>query len=117
LQWTGLLRWAVTACAAVIVGEASGIARGSIVTNNPSDWTQTFNDDFDGSALDPTKWVYRLTGVRNSAINTPNAVSVGGGALTINGCVESSVIESGHRQRFDDRCDHNRTAVRYAVRE
>ena len=37
-------------------------------------------------------------------------------ALTINVSRSGpSVNESGHRQRFDDRCDHNRTAVRHAV--
>jgi beta-glucanase (GH16 family) len=79
----------------VIVGEASGIARGSIVTANPSGWTQTFNDDFDGTALDATKWVHRLTGPRNSAINTPNAVSVGGGALTITTYTEAGTNYTG----------------------
>jgi beta-glucanase (GH16 family) len=62
---------------------AGEIARASIVTDNPTGWNQTFNDDFDGSSLDPNKWANRLPGPRNSAINTPDAVSVDNGLLTI----------------------------------
>jgi hypothetical protein len=43
----------------------------------------TWSDEFDGSALDLTRWSYRATGPRLDAIVTPDAVSVGGGALTI----------------------------------
>jgi beta-glucanase (GH16 family) len=76
------------ACLAVAwVGMPGGVggasARGSVVSDNPSGWALTFNDDFDGASLDTTKWSHRLPGVRNDAINTANAVSVGGGALTI----------------------------------
>jgi hypothetical protein len=43
----------------------------------------TFADEFDGPTLDAMKWIYRQPGPRNDACNTPNAVSVGGGLLTI----------------------------------
>lgn len=44
----------------------------------------TWSDEFNGSLLDLTRWSYRATGApRFDAIVTPDAVSVGGGALTI----------------------------------
>jgi beta-glucanase (GH16 family) len=55
----------------------------SVVTDNITAWTQTFADDFDGSALNLSKWGYRKTGLRNDAVNTPAAVSVDSGLLTI----------------------------------
>ncbi len=46
-------------------------------------WTLLWNDEFDGTTLDTSKWVYWLTGARRDAVNTPTAVSVGGGVATI----------------------------------
>ena len=46
-------------------------------------WTLLWNDEFDGTTLDTTKWIYWLTGARRDAVNTPTAVSVGGGVATI----------------------------------
>jgi hypothetical protein len=43
----------------------------------------TWSDEFDGPTLDLTRWSYRATGPRLDAIVTPDAVSVGAGALTI----------------------------------
>src|SRR5947207_7447210 len=43
----------------------------------------TFSDEFNGSTLDVTKWSYRSTGPRNSAINPPTAVGVTNGMLVI----------------------------------
>jgi beta-glucanase (GH16 family) len=64
-------------------GNGTGVATASVASDNPAGWNLTFNDDFNGSALDATKWTNRLPGPRNNAINTPDAVSVGGGLLTI----------------------------------
>jgi beta-glucanase (GH16 family) len=64
-------------------GSPDSVASASVVSDNPSAWDLTFNDDFDGSSLDATKWANRLPGPRNDAINTADAVSVGGGVLTI----------------------------------
>jgi beta-glucanase (GH16 family) len=61
----------------------SATVHASPVTDDPSKWNLTFADEFSGSTLDGTKWANRLPGVRNSAVNTANAVSVGGGVLTI----------------------------------
>jgi beta-glucanase (GH16 family) len=46
-------------------------------------WALVWNDEFDGTKLDTSKWGYWLTGARRDATNTPTAVSVGGGAVTI----------------------------------
>ena len=45
--------------------------------------TLTFADEFNGIALDRTRWSHRATGPRFDAVVTPDAVSVGGGVLTI----------------------------------
>ena len=60
-----------------------GVAQASVVSDNPAAWKLTFSDEFSGSSLDATKWAHRLPGVRNSAINTSNAVAVSDGLLTI----------------------------------
>jgi beta-glucanase (GH16 family) len=73
----------VAAATCLLPALTSGIAAASVVSDNPSAWNLTFNDDFNGSSLDATKWANRLPGPRNSAINTPDAVSVGGGVLNI----------------------------------
>ena len=55
-------------------GGFGGVAQASVITDNPAAWRLTFSDEFSGSSLDATKWAHRLPGVRNSAINTSNAV-------------------------------------------
>jgi len=42
-----------------------------------------WSDEFDGTALDTSKWSYRDLGPRRNGINTTQAVSVGNGQLTI----------------------------------
>jgi beta-glucanase (GH16 family) len=42
-----------------------------------------WSDEFNGTAVDPTKWTCNEPGVWGDAINTPSAASVGGGMLTI----------------------------------
>jgi beta-glucanase (GH16 family) len=81
----------VVACA--VAGPLA--ARASVVTDNPAGWNQTFNDDFDGTSMDATKWAHRLSGVRYNATNTPNAVSVSGGLLTITTYTESGTNYTG----------------------
>lgn len=53
-------------------------------------WSCTFHDDFDGTALDSTKWVPMtafVTGDKDAGfacyVNSPNNISVGGGMLTL----------------------------------
>jgi beta-glucanase (GH16 family) len=54
----------------------------SVTVLGPQD--VAWSDEFNGSLLDLTRWSYRATGAaRFDATVTPDAVSVGGGALTI----------------------------------
>lgn len=46
-------------------------------------WSLLWSDEFEGTKLDTSKWIYWLTGARRDAVNTPTAVSVGGGVATI----------------------------------
>ena len=79
----------------LLSASGGGIARASVVSDNPSAWNLTFADEFSGTALDGAKWENRLPGVRNSAINTPDAVSVGGGNLTITTYTEGGTHYTG----------------------
>ena len=46
-------------------------------------WNLAWNDEFSGTSMDTTKWRHWLPGARRSAVNSPSAVSVAGGELTI----------------------------------
>lgn len=96
IQQQGLQRPLFLVASALIAWFAGAASsRASIVSDNPSGWTQTFNDDFDGSSLDTTKWVNRLPGQRNSAVNTSNAISVSGGSLKITTYTDNGVNYTG----------------------
>lgn len=49
----------------------------------PAGYYLVWSDEFNGTSLDTTKWDYWLLGGRRDAVNIQNAVSVGGGNLTI----------------------------------
>lgn len=49
----------------------------------PIGYALSWADEFEGTALNTTNWGYRQLGARALACNVTNAVSVGGGALTI----------------------------------
>jgi beta-glucanase (GH16 family) len=55
----------------------------------------TWSDEFNGTGLDPTRWGYRATGPRHDGTLTPDAVSVGAGALTIKTYTEAGRHYSG----------------------
>jgi beta-glucanase (GH16 family) len=55
----------------------------------------TWSDEFDGTSLDLTRWSHRATGPRHDGILTPDAVSVGDGALTITTYTEAGRHYSG----------------------
>ena len=46
-------------------------------------WHLAWNDEFDGSTLDTSKWRHWLLGARRDAVNSPSAVSLADGKLTI----------------------------------
>jgi beta-glucanase (GH16 family) len=83
--------------AAIIFVFLLGVCRcdASVISDNPAAWQLMFNDDFSGASLDATKWAHRLPGVRNSAINTSNAVSVDSGLLTIKTYTEAGTNYTG----------------------
>jgi beta-glucanase (GH16 family) len=81
-RWTALI--ALLAAAACVVAPAAHAAA-------PPTWA----DEFNGGSLDLTRWNYRGNGVRNDGILTPDAVSVGGGALTIKTYTEAGKHYSG----------------------
>lgn len=90
-----ICRWkAVARLLAVLIAGGSG-AHASVVTDNPAGWELTFSDEFSGSTLDSSKWSYRQLGPRRGAINTENAVSVGGGLLTIKTYTDGGVHYTG----------------------
>jgi beta-glucanase (GH16 family) len=55
----------------------------------------TFSDEFNGTNLDAKKWMYRANGSRGEAFNTPAAVSVGNGGLTIKTYTQGGTNYSG----------------------
>jgi beta-glucanase (GH16 family)/regulation of enolase protein 1 (concanavalin A-like superfamily) len=55
----------------------------SAATPTGAGWTLAWNDEFEDTTLDTTKWRHWLAGSRRDAVNSPSAVSVAGGALTI----------------------------------
>jgi autotransporter-associated beta strand protein len=49
----------------------------------PAGYYLVWNDEFNGTSLDTTKWDYWLLGNRRDAVNVTSVVAVGGGYLTI----------------------------------
>jgi hypothetical protein len=62
---------------------------GTVPNPDGGTWHCTFDDEFDGTSLDRTRWTPQLTGTLSFASNTecfvdsPNNISVGGGNLTL----------------------------------
>jgi beta-glucanase (GH16 family) len=46
-------------------------------------WDLAWNDEFNGTSMDTSKWNHWLAGPRRDAVNSPSAVAVGDGKLTI----------------------------------
>jgi beta-glucanase (GH16 family) len=61
----------------------------------PPGYELKWADEFDGTKLDLTKWRHWLPGKRRDAINTPDALSVGGGKLTITTYTEGGKHHTG----------------------
>ena len=85
-----------------------------------SGWTLVWNDEFDGTTLDTAKWGYWLTGTRRDAVNTPSAVAVGGGNMTLStytsggthytGMISTSATYLPAYGYIEARIDYNDTA-------
>ena len=57
-------------------------------------WSLLWSDEFEGTKLDTSKWIYWLTGGRRDAVNTPTAVSVGGGVATISTYTSGGTVQT-----------------------
>ena len=55
----------------------------------------SWSDEFNGPGLDTTRWADRASGPRHDGVLTPDAVSVGGGVLTIKTYTEGGTHYSG----------------------
>ena len=73
-----LLASILTTHGGLVVGTACGAAEAP-----PVGYQLVWSDEFDGTALDMSKWSHRGLGRRRDALNVADAVSVGGGQLTI----------------------------------
>jgi beta-glucanase (GH16 family) len=62
----------------------------------PSGYALVWEDDFEGTRLDPSSWT-ALAGRRRDAVSTPDAVAVSGGVLTISTYTDGDGI---HRTGF-----------------
>jgi beta-glucanase (GH16 family) len=60
----------------------------------PAGYQLAWDDEFDGATLDPSRWTAEV-GPRRDAYNTPDAVSVAGGVLTITTSTEQGRNETG----------------------
>ena len=71
----------------------------------PPGYYEVWGDEFNGTSLDPAKW-WTWAGPSESAVNTADAVTLGGGYLTIttyttNGTTYSAIISSDARFRSE----------------
>ena len=46
-------------------------------------WDLAWNDEFNGTSMDTSQWSHWLAGPRRDAVNSPSAIAVGDGKLTI----------------------------------
>ncbi len=82
----------------------------------PAGYRLVWQDEFDGTALDTTKWM-AVDGPRRDAENTPDAVSVGGGLLTVTTSTESGHHETGFLQtdgRFEATYGYFEARIRFS---
>jgi beta-glucanase (GH16 family) len=87
--------WLLAAVPTILGGLLLSESRASIVTDNPAAWNLSFSDEFNGSALDSAKWAHRAPGPRKGGFNTPSAIAVGGGLLTISTYTDAGTHYTG----------------------
>lgn len=77
-------------------GDASPSAAPAVATSAQAPASApAWSDEFDGGALDLSRWSHRATGPRHDGILVPDAVSVGDGSLTIKTYTRSGSHYSG----------------------
>ena len=86
---------AAVARAMLLLCVAASAASAQPASAAPALGALTWSDEFDGSALDLTKWTHRAPGPRHDGILTADAVSVGGGLLTIKTYTQAGKHYSG----------------------
>jgi beta-glucanase (GH16 family) len=74
---------------------AAPTASGTLAAAHAQTGTPTWSEEFNATSLDLTRWGYRATGARHDGTLTPDAVSVGAGALTIKTYTEAGRHYSG----------------------
>ena len=93
------------AAAALIVAATFSVGVPAAVAAPTSLDVLSWSDEFNGPGLDTTRWVDRASGPRHDGVLTPDAVSVGGGVLTIKTYTEGGTHYSGmistHRRGAD----------------
>lgn len=114
----------MNACTRIFIFVLTVLSLGSVVAAAPSGvGPLTFSDEFDGTVLDLLKWDYRAPGPRFDAINTPLAVSVGDGMVTIKAFTETNPITGAkthfgaqiatHVGRFEQQYGYFESRVRF----
>jgi beta-glucanase (GH16 family) len=82
---------AAAATLAAALGVGAPVAAAAPTSLDVLSWS----DEFNGSSLDSTRWAHRASGPRHDGVLTPDAVSVGGGVLTIKTYTEGGTHYSG----------------------
>jgi beta-glucanase (GH16 family) len=98
-------RWRLPAAAAATIAAALAVGAPAAAAAPTSLDVLSWADEFNGSSLDTTRWADRASGPRHDGVLTPDAVSVGGGVLTIKTYTEAGTHYSGmistHRRGSD----------------
>jgi beta-glucanase (GH16 family) len=81
--------------AAAVVAAALAVGAPTAAAAPTSLDVLSWSDEFNGPGLDTTRWADRASGPRHDGVLTPDAVSVGGGVLTIKTYTEGGTHYSG----------------------